>query len=248
MNLQKYTHIEDSQYRDYFTTDSFLPIVDSRPFKISSLNIIINFDPVTGIADWEKRYLIVKTKKSSTDANDVWWEVTGCPSGEFKKAHDETNRSGFAHETFLDFKDNLIHFINLGKSYELNESFNLITKFEAGNLDKESKILEMDKKVFYKKLLFRNDYASSVTIDKIIWEFNISKGIIKQAWPKTISNVVSDSQVVFEKDNLRPREILTPLVQIEYGSKFISLIVNIGGAFVLGVLTGLAANFIQSIF
>lgn len=240
MNFEK---LHESEYADFFSEDSLLPNSDRRPYIVKELEAEIKYNPKNDVAKWIKTYEIHKIKDHIGTTNDIWWEVTGCPDGTFTKAHNGYPNSSLAQKTFLDKNNNLVHVIDIGEPLEVDKPFKLTTIYETKDHVKENKILHMEELAYFRKSLFRYDYGSSMPIGKMKWTFSLEEGTIKQAWPKTISNV-ENNKVVYKKDNLRIREIFTPLIQIEHGSKMFSVLQKATLSFVLGVACGLFANYI----
>jgi len=236
--------ITESRFKELFESASLLPAAEKGSFEIDDLTIRIDFDANTRIATWTKAYRLHKIRNGH-DGNDWWWEITGCPDGQMEIARG--HRPGYGYETFHDERDNLVYWVDLAEDFPIGSKIPLTVCFHTAGLEKEDKLLTMERAIVFRKYLFRNDIGYACPIERLKIDFHVSKGVIVQAWPRTLSSLLSPQNVEFVKPRLRIREIFTPLVQIETGSRLASHTIRFLGVLTLGVAAGLTANYLYSL-
>ncbi|MCF8177528.1 MAG: hypothetical protein K9J74_03390 [Sulfuritalea sp.] len=239
-----YQRLSNSKFRELFSPASMLPTSDKSSFEIDDLRISIQFDTKTRIATWTKSYSLSKVRDAH-EGDDWWWEVTGCPGG--KILHAKGDQNGYGYETFLDERSNLVHWIDLRKRYPIGTQLALVVELETSGHEKEDKLLVMERVLFFKKFLFRYDLGYSCPVAAFAMRFKASNGTIVQAWPRQLSNPTSGTEVEITKpDGLRARQVFSPLIQIESGSRIFAKATQLVGSFLGGVLIGVSGNYVYA--
>lgn len=234
--------LSNSRFRDLFSLASMLPSSEKSSFEVDELNISVHFDAKTGTATWTKSYLLHKVRDAH-EGDDWWWEVTDCPAGGM--LHAKSDHVGYGYETYVDDKANLVHWIDLRKKHEIGTRLKVEIKLDTSVHEKEDKLLVMEKVWFFRKLLFRYDLGYSCPINTFKMQFVVSNGVIVQAWPRQLVTPKSNTEVEISKqDGLRARQVFSPLIQIESGSKLRAKAAQLSGSIIGGILIGVAGNYV----
>ncbi len=234
--------LSNSRFRDLFSSASMLPNSERSSFEIDDLDLSIQFDAKTGVAAWTKRYKLRKVRDAH-DGDDWWWEVTGCPTGGM--LHAKGDLAGYGYETYLDERSNLVYWIDLRKKHPIGTQLSLEIKLETSTHEKEDKLLLMEKVFFFRKLMFRYDFGYSCPVNTFSMHFTVLNGVIVQAWPRQLATLRSGTEVVISTQaGLRSRQVFSPLIQIESGSKVLAKASQLAGSIVGGILIGVAGNYV----
>lgn len=247
--MGQYRKISETEYAHYFGAGSLLPSVNLKPYVVEHIKIDITYDVKTDTAEWLQSYTVKKVGDVQEEVTDIWWVVTGCPRGGIlPSSFREEPGVTFGGETFVDDKDNLIHLIKFDRKHQVEETIKFDIKHTTIGHAKEDKLLVMENRVNYKKLLFRYDRASSMVTNSLEWDFKVQNGKIVEAWPKNpdVRGSKTDYAVSYSKKNLRKQELFTPLIQIECGSKSIAKVRENIVTFVVGVMASLAAAYVYA--
>ncbi len=240
---KSYPKILDSKYAELFASPSMLPSTSKSNFEVRDLNIKVIFNCKNRNALWYKEYLIEKVADNNP-SDDQWFEVTGCPDGKFEFAKRDDSY-GYGQESYLDPKGNIVYRVDLRGKLKVGTETKIIISFITANHEAEDKLLDMESSIHFKKYLFRYDFGYSVKVDQFTYTVEVENGNIISAWPRGngLSKVEDNLRAIFIKnDGLRPKEIFTPLIQIEYGSKSLSTLYKNRGAVLIGVCTSLIAS------
>jgi hypothetical protein len=103
-------------------------------------------------------------------------------------------------------------------------------------MESENKLIDIASDgSFFKSVLFRYDQCYPVHCDVLELNIEVMGGRISGAWPNAICTVRNKTKVQFRKLDIRPYEVVTPLVHIEKGSRWKARIAQGIVTFLLGV-------------
>jgi len=237
------TTIKQTQEKEFFGSSSLIPVASKCNFTILRLESKAVINVAKRVASWTKIYHLRKVQIAHV-GNDHWFEVTGCPDGKFLDA--QKGNGGYAFTSIKDTRDNLIYRVDLGRELAIGEELVLTLNFCTAAMEQENKLIDISSTwPFFQSMLFRYDQGYSVQCDVLQFTVEVAGGNITGAWPRALCVTCEKTIVQFKKVNLRPYEVLTPLVYIERGSRRKALIAQGIGTFLLGIGASYVAGLMQ---
>jgi hypothetical protein len=233
-----------AQAVEFFAPGSLLPVANKCSFVLRGVRARAVLDLPTRAVHWTKEYDLEKAHSAHT-GNDQWFEVTGCPEGQIDAA--TSTNMGFAFESLLDTRDNLVHRIDFGRQLAVGETLSVRITFVTRGLGQEEKLIKIGSTTpFHSAFLFRYDQGYSVQCDALSLTVDILGGRVADAWPRAIITEQGTQRVVFRKTPVRPYEVVTPLVHVQRGSEALSRVIQATATFLLGVSASLVAQLVFS--
>lgn len=234
--------IQQERDREFFAPSSLLPVASKCSFTIQRLESKATLDLGKKVVTLRKAYHLKKVQVAH-EGDDHWFEVTGCPKGEFVSA--TGGNGGYAFTTMRDGRDNLVHRVELGRAFAVGEEFVLTVEYRSAGLEIENKLIELSSSwPHFRSALFRYDQGYSIHCDVLEFTVEVIGGHIVGAWPRALCTPHSSTIIHFKKPDLRPYEVVTPLVHVERGSRRQAQVLQWIVAFLLGVASSYVAGLI----